>query len=159
MFRKIRRGFAEFPYRGLANSTICLALVISDESLDKEIMMSNENTKSISGTVHYLRKIGLAPNSTLQVSLQDVSVADAPAKQLATQVIRNAETAGLSFNLEYSTADIQAGHTYAISAQIESEGRLIFINTEHFPVELGVDYLQPLDIRVDNVAAIAQPDA
>ncbi|MNN41065.1 hypothetical protein D3C76_903210 [compost metagenome] len=159
MFRKIRRGFAEFPYRGLANSTICLALVIFDESLDKEIMMNNENTKSINGTVHYLQRIGLAPNSTLQVSLEDVSLADAPARQLAVQVTRNAETAGLSFNLEYSTADIQPGHTYAIRAQIENEGRLIFINTERYPVELGVDYLQPLDIRVDNVAATAQPDA
>lgn len=115
--------------------------------------MSNAYTKSISGTVHYLQKIGLAPNSTLQVSLQDVSVADAPAKQLATQVTRNAETAGLSFNLEYSTADILPGHTYAIRAQIETEGRLIFINTDHYPVELGVDYLQPLEIRVDNVTA------
>lgn len=37
--------------------------------------MSNEYTKSISGTVHYRERIGLFPHSTLYVSLQDVSLA------------------------------------------------------------------------------------
>ncbi|WP_247254897.1 YbaY family lipoprotein [Pseudomonas moorei] len=113
--------------------------------------MSNENTLSISGNVYYLPKIMLAPNSTLYVCLQDVSLADAPAKQLAAQVIPHAEEAGLNFNLEYSTADVLPGHTYAISAQIKSDGKLVFTTTEHHPVELGVDGVQPVEMLVHGV--------
>lgn len=110
--------------------------------------MSNENTLSISGNVYYLPKIVLAPNSTLYVSLEDVSLADGPSKQLAAQVIPHAESAGLDFNLEYSTADVLPGHTYAISAQVKSDGELVFTSTEHHPVELGVDDVQPIEVLV-----------
>jgi putative lipoprotein len=118
---------------------------------DKEINMSNENTLSISGNVHYLEKIALLPNSTLYVSLKDVSLADASAKQLAAQVIPHAESAGLNFNLQYSTADVLPRHTYAISAEIKTDGKLVFASTEHHPVELGVDGVQPVEVLVHRV--------
>jgi putative lipoprotein len=136
---------------GFTTQAICCQLVISDESLDKEIQMSNEYTMGISGKVRYLEKMGLAPDSTLYVCLDDVSLADAPAKQLAAQVIAHAETAGLNFDLEYSTADILPGHTYAIRAQIKTNDRLIFTSTEHHCVELGVNYLQPVEVLVRRV--------
>ncbi|MBV6822445.1 YbaY family lipoprotein [Pseudomonas sp. PD9R] len=111
--------------------------------------MSNEPVMSISGKVHYLPRIGLEPNSTLYVSLEDVSLADVPAKQLAAQITSNAETAGLGFNLVYCIADVLPGHTYAIKAQIKVCDRLVFTSTEHPPIELGVSYLQPLEVLVD----------
>ena len=113
--------------------------------------MSNENTLSISGNVHYLERIALSPNSTLYVSLQDVSLADAPAKQLAAQAIPDAQRAGLNFNLQYCTADVLPGHTYAISAQIKTDGELVFTTTEHHPVELGVDGVQAVEVLVHRV--------
>jgi putative lipoprotein len=128
--------------------TVGSAFVISDDLTDKEINMSNESVKTIGGSVRYLQKIALPPNSTLYVSLRDVSLADAPAKELASQVTPHAETAGLSFNLTYSLADVLPGHTYAIWANIRTDDELIFTTTRHHSVELGVDYVQGQEVLV-----------
>ncbi|MGV8889464.1 MAG: YbaY family lipoprotein [Pseudomonas sp.] len=112
--------------------------------------MSNEHVMSISGTVHYLIKILLSPNSTLHVSLQDVTPA-APVKELAQQVIPHAETAGLDFNLTYAAADVLPGHSYGITARIETNGEVIFATTKPHRVELGVNHLRPEDVVVRNV--------
>jgi putative lipoprotein len=113
--------------------------------------MSSEPVNTLEGRVHYLERIGLAANSTLYVFLEDVSLADAPAKELARCVIPNAETAGLNFELAYRPADDIPGHTYAISARIETGDQLIFISTDSHPVELNAPYLQPLEILVRTV--------
>ena len=113
--------------------------------------MSSEPVNTLEGRVHYLERIGLAANSTLYVFLEDVSLADAPAKELARCVIPNAETAGLNFELAYRPADDIPGHTYAIRARIETGDQLIFISTDNHPVELNAAYLQPLEILVRTV--------
>lgn len=113
--------------------------------------MSNQPVRTISGTVRYLERIALAPNSTLYVSLQDVSLADVAAKELAHQVIPQAETAGLSFNLTYREADVLPGHSYAIHAQIKINDTLIYSTTQSHPVVLGVDHLRPQDVLVNAV--------
>ena len=97
--------------------------------------MSSESVWTISGDVHYLEEIGLAPNATLYVSLQDVSVPDVPGKLLFQHVIRDAEK-GLSFTLAYRAADVTFGHRYAISAHITQGDKLIFKTTQHHSVIL-----------------------
>lgn len=113
--------------------------------------MSNEPVKTIGGKVHYLEKIGLLPNSTLHVCLQDVSLQDVAAKELAVQITPNAENVGLNFNLTYKLADVLPGHTYAISASITDEDRLIFTTTQQHRVELGVDYVKGQEVLVSRV--------
>ncbi|MGY2262986.1 YbaY family lipoprotein [Pseudomonas sp. SDO55104_S430] len=113
--------------------------------------MSSETTYTIDGKVHYLERIALLPNSTLTVRLQDVSLADAPAKDLAVQVTPNANSAGLNFSLTYLQADIVSGHTYTISASITQEDRLIFTTTQHHAVELGANYLKGQEVLVNFV--------
>lgn len=113
--------------------------------------MSNETVKTISGRVHYLPRIGLLPDSTLEVSLLDVTLTDAPAKVLAVQVTPNAGAVGLAFNLTYNLADVFSDHTYAISAHITHNDRLIFVSTQQHRVVLGVDYVQGQDVLVDPV--------
>lgn len=44
---------------------------------------------SLDGEVFYLQRIALPPTATLSVSLQDVSLADAPAVTLAEQKARS----------------------------------------------------------------------
>jgi putative lipoprotein len=101
--------------------------------------MSSESVWSIRGEVHYLEEIELAPNSTLYVSLQDVSVPDVPGKLLFQEVVRDAER-GLSFLLAYREEDVMPGHQYAISAHIKSDDKLIFKTIPHRPVTLdGTD--------------------
>ncbi|VVN86637.1 YbaY family lipoprotein [Pseudomonas fluorescens] len=109
--------------------------------------MTSEPVYTLDGKV----QIGLPANSTLTVTLQDVSLADAPAKELARSVTPNAETAGLDFNLVYAAANVEPGHSYAIQANIESNGQLIFTTTEHHRVEPDAANLQPLEILVRKV--------
>lgn len=113
--------------------------------------MNNETVKTISGKVHYLQRIALTPNSTLQVRLLDVSLQDAVAKELAVQITPNAEKAGLNFKLTYSCADVLPGHTYAISANITHEDRLLFATTQEHQVELSADHVEGQEVLVSLV--------
>ena len=107
---------------------------------------------SLDGEVFYLQRIALPPTATLEVSLQDVSLADAPAVTLAKQSGPVKGQVPLPFHLRYDPASVKPGHTYAISARIEDNGQLLFINTERNSVDLNAKTLQPLRLRVDQVA-------
>jgi len=104
---------------------------------------------SVNGEVFYLQRIALPPTAVLSVSLQDVSLADAPAVELARQSGPVAGQVPLPFQLDYDPAQIKPGHRYAISARIEADGRLLFINTQHHAVVLDGEPPAPQRIRVD----------
>lgn len=106
---------------------------------------------SLEGEVFYLQRIALPPAATLSVTLQDVSLADAPARVLAEQRGPVKGQVPLSFHLDYDPAQVKPGHTYSISARIEVDGQLIFITTEHNGVKLDGSDAQPLKLRVDAV--------
>ena len=107
---------------------------------------------TLDGEVYYLERIGLPNTATYEVSLQDVSLADAPAVTLAKQSGQVKGQIPLPFHLTYDPAEIKPGHRYAISARIENNGRLLFINTEHNGVDLNAKSLQPIRVRVNPVA-------
>ncbi|MBK5375778.1 YbaY family lipoprotein [Pseudomonas sp. TH43] len=111
--------------------------------------MPHQAVKTLSGSVHYLARIGLLPGSTLTVSLLDITQADAPAKELTAQVIPEVATAGLHFNLTYKLADVLPGHTYVIHARITLNEQLIFTSKKPHLVVLGVDYVQGQSVLVD----------
>ncbi|BCD84365.1 hypothetical protein PSm6_07720 [Pseudomonas solani] len=93
----------------------------------------------------------MPPDATLRVSLQDVSLADAPARELAYQQGRVEGQVPLPFQLSYDPANLQPGHDYAVSARIERDGKLLFISTERHSVKLDGSDPQPLRIKVDAV--------
>ncbi|UVJ45126.1 YbaY family lipoprotein [Pseudomonas sp. LS1212] len=104
---------------------------------------------TLDGEVFYLQRIALPPAATLSVSLQDVSLADAPAVTLARQSGPVEGQVPLPFHLAYDPAQVKPGHRYAVSARIELDGELLFINTEHHGVQLNGQDPQPLRIRLD----------
>ncbi|MHC8390506.1 YbaY family lipoprotein [Pseudomonas sp. MDT2-39-1] len=106
---------------------------------------------SLDGGVFYLQRIALPPSATLSVSLQDVSLADAPAVVLDEQKGPVKGQVPLPFHLRYDPAQIKPGHRYSVSARIEVDGKLMFITTEHHAVQLDGRDPQPLKIRVDAV--------
>ncbi len=79
--------------------------------------------KTITGTVAYRERIALPPHAVVTVALEDVSLADAPAKVLAKQTF---ETEGkqvpLAFELSYNSNDIKPNHRYSLRARIEVDG-------------------------------------
>lgn len=105
----------------------------------------------LNGEVYYLQRSALPPDATLRVSLQDVSLADAPARELAYQQGRVEGQVPLPFQLSYDPANLQPGHSYAVSARIERAGKLLFISTERHSVKLDGSDPQPLRIKVDAV--------
>lgn len=106
---------------------------------------------SLDGEVYYLQRMALPPAATLSVSLQDVSLMDAPAVTLANQAGPVKGNVPLPFHLTYDPSQIKAGHRYAVSARIELDGKLLFINTEHHSVNLDGSDPQPVRIKVDPV--------
>ena len=111
---------------------------------------SQAPTASVTGEVFYLQRMALPPQAVLSVTLQDVSLADAPAIELARQQSTVSGQVPLPFRLDYNPQQVDPRHRYSVSARIEQEGRLLFISTQHYGVKLdGSD--QPLRIKLDPV--------
>ena len=98
-----------------------------------------ERQAVLSGTVTYRERIALPPNARVEVRLEDVSQADAPADEIAAQTIAaNGKQVPIPFALRYSPQNIDSGHRYAVRASITSaEGELMFTTTTHYAVLTG----------------------
>ncbi|MHA2858558.1 YbaY family lipoprotein [Vibrio harveyi] len=111
------------------------ALVGCQTSQTTEMESAEASMKTITGTVAYRERIALPPHAVVTVALEDVSLADAPAKVLAKQTF---ETEGkqvpLAFELSYNSNDIKPNHRYSLRARIEVDGKLRFINDTSIPV-------------------------
>ncbi|WP_455914593.1 YbaY family lipoprotein [Pseudomonas syringae] len=103
---------------------------------------------SVDGEVFYLQRMALPPTATLKVSLQDVTLADAPAQILASQNGPIKGQVPLPFHLTYDQKQVQPGHTYSVSARIEVDGKLLMISTERYTVDLTLDEKPPVKIRL-----------
>src|SRR5262245_46386915 len=82
----------------------------------------------VSGTIEFKGEARFEADTVARVTLQDVSVADAPAKKVGEQVIKDLKKFPILFEVEYDPAAIEKGHTYAIQVRIETKERLDFIN-------------------------------
>lgn len=80
---------------------------------------NNSTNNVVSGEVYYLERIALAPGSKLIISLQDVSLMDAPAKVIGTYTITtDGQNVPIPFTINYNSKDIVANHSYSVSAKI-----------------------------------------
>jgi putative lipoprotein len=104
---------------------------------------------SVDGEVFYLQRMALPPTATLSVTLQDVSLADAPAQTLSSQSGPIKGQVPLPFHLTYDQKQIKPGHTYAVSARIEVDGKLLMISTERYAVDLTLEEKPPVKIRLN----------
>lgn len=88
----------------------------------------------------------------VKITLQDVSLADAPAKQLGNVVIEDAKKFPIKFKIPYSKEAIQRGRRYSISARIEDAKGLRFINdTAHSIFRDGKPPTDVVDLAVIKV--------
>ncbi|WP_029916802.1 YbaY family lipoprotein [Caulobacter sp. UNC358MFTsu5.1] len=97
---------------------------------------SGPSSAAVTGQVVWRERIMLPPQTKVIVRLQDVSLADAPAKVIAEAVIP-AQTPPVAFSLGYDPAKIAPTARIAVSARVEVDGRLRFINDTHIPVING----------------------
>ena len=112
-----------------------------------------QTSSAITGTVSYLPRIALPPNAAVEVSLVDVSRADAPAITLAsTQVVSGGRQVPIPFELLYDAGQIDSRFAYAVQSRITVDGDLQFINTTRFPVITNGSPTEGVAIQVDPVA-------
>ena len=102
---------------------------------------------SINGSVIYRERMMLPPGAELEVQLEDISRADAPATVLASVLITPEGGPPYPFSIDYDPAEIDSRMLYALRARIELEGRLLFTNTEFIDAFGG----NPVEVMVQRV--------
>ncbi len=139
--------YAGSPLEGRPPVTVTVA---PDGSQSLEINNQvRTDVSTVTGTVTYLPRIALPANAVVEVSLVDVSRADAPATTLASQsIITGGRQVPIPFELVYNPEQIEPRFTYAVQARITVDGQLRFINTTQFAVITQGNPSQ-VEVRVD----------
>ena len=110
----------------------------------------DSNQASVTGTVTYRERIALPSDATIQVQIQDVSLADAPAKVIGDITMpADGKQAPIPYEVKYNPENIQENHSYSMSVRIEdSSGKLLFISDTHTPVITRGNPTQDVEIVV-----------
>jgi len=106
--------------------------------------------ESVTGTVGYRERIALAPGAVMDVSLLDVSRADASAIVISAQrfAMQGVPTA---FELTYDSTLIDPRHSYTVLAKILVQERVVYRSTSAYPV-LTRGAPSQVDIMVERAA-------
>ena len=89
---------------------------------------------TVRGEATYRERIAVPPGTRLEVSLSDVSRADAPAETIGETVLADAGQPPYRFEIDYQPERIIASHRYAVRARLTHEGRLLFTTDQTYPV-------------------------
>jgi copper homeostasis protein (lipoprotein) len=89
---------------------------------------------TVRGTATYLEKIGMPPGAVLEVALEDVSMADAPAATIARVRLENVGNPPYDFEIPYDAERIDERRTYNVRARLLVDGTLWFVTDTHTPV-------------------------
>jgi putative lipoprotein len=120
------------------------------EIVVEPVASSGTATQSvITGTVTYRNRSALPPSAVIEVTLADVSLADAPAKVISTQRIEaGGQQPPFPYELKYDPAQIDPRMTYVVSARITEGNELLFISDTHNPILTRGAPLTGVDIVV-----------
>ena len=88
-----------------------------------------EQPVTVTGSITYRERIALPPTAQVEITLADVSLADAPARTLAQQAFTaDGRQVPFAFSLTVDLRPLDPRHSYAVSARIsDASGRLMFI--------------------------------
>lgn len=89
---------------------------------------------TVTGSVFYLERIALPPDATLDVTLADVSLADAPAQTLGTYTLTPAGQVPIPFHIDFDDSRIQPAHSYSVRAVVKVGSELLYTTTTNNPV-------------------------
>lgn len=106
------------------------------------------------GTVTYRERMALPRGATVEVRLEDVSVADAPAVSLGEQTITVEERqVPFAFEVPYAAEAIEPRRRYGVRATIRApDGALLFTTTEHHRAfDDAGQAIQPADLVLQRV--------
>ena len=79
----------------------------------------------------------LSPSGQVQLSLLDISRADAPAISIAELRLRCGGLMPINMPMTFDSSLIDPRHDYALAVRIEKDGKLHYMNTSRHPVDPG----------------------
>jgi uncharacterized lipoprotein YbaY len=101
----------------------------------KLVKTAEQPAGEVTGTVTYRQRMALPPNAQIEVSLEDVSQADAAAKLVAEQKMTLGERqVPVPFALKFDPAKIDPTHSYGVRAKIVVDGEVRFASDQAYPV-------------------------
>ena len=105
---------------------------------------------AVTGTVSYRQRIALPEDAVVTVRIEDVSLADAPAKVMGEQVIHpEGNQVPIAYAVAYDPAEIDDRNSYTVRARIEDgAGKLLFISDTHTAVITRDNPTQDVEIVV-----------
>ncbi|EAS43324.1 META domain-containing protein [Photobacterium profundum] len=107
--------------------------------------------KSLDVNVIYLDRRMLPPGAVLEVTLEDVSKADAPSELIVSQSMEPASAPPYVMVLDYDTTKIVDKHRYSLRATVKVQDQLVMTSTTSInPFAEGAT--TPIEIKLDRVA-------
>ncbi|MEC4726927.1 YbaY family lipoprotein [Shewanella sp. D64] len=102
----------------------------------------------IHGDIWFKERMALPPEAMLTVQVKDVSLMDAPAVVIA-EIERGDVTTPAPFQFIINRDQFEKGHTYSVGASISLNGKLMFINTQAYKIDL--ESSEPMSVLVQKV--------
>lgn len=136
----------------VAIMSVVFGLALFGCQSSSESNVDEAKVQSITGTIAYRERIALPDSAIVTVTLEDISLADAPSKVIAKHRFEtNGAQVPFNFDLAYDQNKIEARHTYSVRARIEVDGKLRFTTDTVYPVITDANQTQKVDLRLVGV--------
>jgi putative lipoprotein len=111
---------------------------------------SGDGEASVSGNIVSQESITVPDGASIQVQIQDVSKADAPAEVIGELIIDGSgQSLPIPYEVSYDPSAIDDRFSYSMSVRIEdSDGKLIYISDTNTPVITRGNPTENVDINV-----------
>ncbi len=108
--------------------------------------------QTLHGTVAYRERVALPPNALIEVTLVDVSLADAKSVQLGAVTLKPEGQVPVAYQVSYDLNMVDPRHSYAVQARIRVGEDVLWRTTQVFPA-LTRDAPEKVDVMVENTVS------
>jgi len=139
--------------RVLITASIAL-LVVACSGTDEGAKVPDEQTTgnaSVRGTVTYRARIAMPPQSTVEVTIQNISTEDTGTIIVGRQTISDPTQVPVTFDVMYDSGDINDSDTYALQAIIFRDEEIWMSNRETLPVITQGNPTSAVQVVVESV--------
>jgi putative lipoprotein len=104
---------------------LCLVFLLAGCATHSAVVM---------GSASYRERMALLPGAVFEVTLEDVTKADAPAEIVGRTRLENPGNPPFDFAIPYDPKRILTNHRYEVRAKIRSGAELLFVTDASYPV-------------------------
>ena len=136
----------------VALTTLLLGACSSSVEPQQQNIAPAVQSKTMQVQVMYRDRSLLPPGAELKVTLADVSLMDAPAKELASKTLPLEGAPPYNVELTFDSSEVIANMRYSVSAKVTRNGELLYITTEHNDPFGTVQSQSPIKVMMEKVA-------